>query len=309
MEKKILVAVDGSVHSRKAMEYIASMGSIVKRVQYVLFNVQPKISEFLTKDAKTDARAIATLKEVNKENQANSVQILEEAKAFMVKKGVDEKMVEILSTPHRRGTTKGILDNAKRAHCAAIVMGHRGVTRITESFVGSTTNSVLDFTKATPVWAVGGEVKSRKMMVAIDGSESSLRAVDHLSFMIGGNPELKITLLHVTPRLRDYCTIDFHADEEVLEEVIVQGDKNCVDSFYIHAKQRFRKAGIQENQVLIREVASNVSIGKTIATEAKKGKFGTIVIGRSGLNNSFFMGSVSRYVINQAPDCAVWLVP
>jgi nucleotide-binding universal stress UspA family protein len=82
-----------------------------------------------------------------------------------------------------------------------------------------------------------------------------------------------------------------------------------VDNFYIHAQKRFKASGINENQIIIREVKSTVNIGKTIVNEAGKGKFGIVVIGRKGLNESFFMGSVSRYVANRATNCAVWLVP
>ena len=54
---------------------------------------------------------------------------------------------------------------------------------------------------------------------------------------------------------------------------------------------------------------STLNIGKTIVDEAEKGDFGTVVIGRKGANNSFFTGSVSRHVLINASNCAVWLVP
>ena len=69
MEKMILIAVDDSFHSRKAMEYAAGMGSIVKNLKYTIINVQPKISEFLLEDAKMDSKARAALKEVTEKNQ------------------------------------------------------------------------------------------------------------------------------------------------------------------------------------------------------------------------------------------------
>jgi len=57
------------------------------------------------------------------------------------------------------------------------------------------------------------------------------------------------------------------------------------------------------------EVESKLSIGKAIVESARKEGCGTLVIGRRGANDSFFMGSVSRYVLTNASDCAVWLVP
>jgi len=168
---------------------------------------------------------------------------------------------------------------------------------------------VLEHTSVTPVWAVGGEAKPSKIMIAIDGSESSLRAVDHVSFMLGDNPDSMVTLLHITPRLRDYCTIEFDEEGDSIEDVITKGDQQCVDKFYIHAKNIFKEAGINESQIHIQEVKTTLNIGKTIVDEAIKGGFGTVAIGRKGMNNSFFMGSVSRRVLTSAKDCAVWLVP
>ena len=56
-------------------------------------------------------------------------------------------------------------------------------------------------------------------------------------------------------------------------------------------------------------IVTAVFIGKTIIKEAQKGKFGTVVMGRSGTNNSFFFGSVSRSVLEKGSAFATWLVP
>ncbi|MFC1867547.1 universal stress protein [Thermodesulfobacteriota bacterium] len=309
MEKRILIAVDGSIYSRKAVEYTVKMGSVIKGLNYTLLNIQPKISEFLIEDAMLDSKARSALKEVTAKNQQNALDLLDESKSIMIKLGIDEKSIETITQPVTRGTAKGILDYAKQSLCDAIVLGRRGISRLAEAFMGSVTNNVLEYTSVTPVWAIGGEVASSKMMLAIDGSESALRAVDHVSFVIGDNPDIEITLLHVTPRLRDYCTIEFDEEGDIIEEVITQGDQRCVESFYTHAQQKFKEAGLKESQIEIKEITSTINIGKTIVDEAKKGNFGTVIIGRRGINNSFFMGSASRYVLTNITDCAVWLVP
>jgi len=309
VEKKILIAVDGSIHSRKAIEYTVKMESIIKDVRYILLNIQPKISEFLVEDARMDSKARSALKDVIGKNQENSLALLNEAKASMTKLGIEENKIETVTQPVVMGTAKAILDYSKQALCDAIVVGRKGMSRIAESFIGSVSNGVLEHTSVTPVWAVGGDMASSKIMIAVDGSESALNAVDHVAFVLGGNPEIEITLLHVAPRLRDYCTIDFEEEGDPLREIIAQGDKRCIDTFYTHAEQRFKEAGLKENQLDIKQVKSTINIGKTIVTEAQKGNYGTVVVGRRGANNSFFMGSVSRYVLTNASDCAVWLVP
>lgn len=309
MEKKILIAVDGSIHSRKAIEYCIDTYSLLGGMHYILFNIQPKISEFLVEDAKMDSKAQDALQEVAEKNKENSMKILKESMETMVKRGIDEELIETVSQPVTIGTAKGILDYAKHALCDAIVIGRRGISRLTEAFTGSITNNVLEHTDITPVWAVGGDIKTQKIMVAVDGSESALKAVDHVAFMLEGNKKIPVTLLHVTPTLRDYCTIEFDEEGDMIEEVITSGDKRCVDSFYIRAKQKFKEAGLEDSQIDVIEVKSKLNIGKTIVDFAKKEGCGTLVIGRRGANKAFFMGRVSRYVLTNASACAVWLVP
>ena len=309
MKKMILIAVDGSFHSRKAMEYAAGMGSIVKNLEYTVINVQPKISEFLLDDAKMDPKARKALKEVTEKNQENSNNILDESKNIMIKLGIEESLIKTISQKQTMGTAKTILDYGRQSLCDAIVVGNRGMSKLAESFLGSIANTVLEHTNTTPVWAVGGDAKPAKIVVAIDGSESALHAVDHVSFMIGDNPDSEITLLHITPRLRDYCTIEFDEEGDEIMDVITSGDKQCVESFYVHANNRFKEAGLKESQIHIKEVESKLKIGSTIVEEVEKSGYSTVVVGRRGMNNSFFMGSVSRYILTNAKDCAVWLVP
>ncbi len=51
-----------------------------------------------------------------------------------------------------------------------------------------------------------------------------------------------------------------------------------------------------------------MDLGKAILDEAKKGKYGTVVIGRRGVDRAFFMGSVSRHVLDKISERAVWVV-
>ena len=76
MEKSILIAVDGSIHSRRAIEYTVKMSSFINDLKYYLLNIQPKISEFLIEDARSDAKARSALKDITVKNQENAKKIL-----------------------------------------------------------------------------------------------------------------------------------------------------------------------------------------------------------------------------------------
>jgi hypothetical protein len=73
--------------------------------------------------------------------------------------------------------------------------------------------------------------------------------------------------------------------------------------------KKFEDAGISKDQIRIETVQGNRRIGKAIMDFAQKGNYTTVVVGRRGVNKSFFMGSASRYMINKISNGALWVVP
>jgi len=308
MDKKILLVVDGSIHSTHAVEYAVRMSSVVQNLTYSLFYVQPTISQYLLDEAAISLKAKAELRKMIRKNEKLAHGILEKHKTRMTGMGVSEKRIETATRQKVMGISKDILDLAQEGLYDAILVGRRGLSRIEETFMGSTTTCLVEHSSVIPVWVVDGDVTSMEIMLAVDGSEPSLRAVDHLGFMVGENDAIKVTLFHVAPTLRDYCVIDFDEKESDAGEVIVQGAKQCIDHFYAQALHKFREAGLQESQIELKVVRCVMDVGKAISDEADRGDYGTVVIGRRGANQSFFIGSVSRYVLDKTSGRAVWVV-
>ncbi|MDX9785781.1 MAG: universal stress protein [Desulfobacterales bacterium] len=309
MKKNILVAVDASTQSKKAVKYALKMRSLIENLHFTLVNVQPAVSDFLVKDACLDSKAKAALEAFRAKNEKHSMTLLEKYKADMIAAGADNQSIELVSLPRTMGAAKDILTYARQQQQSAILLGRRGVSKLEELFAGSVTNAVLEHADVTPVWAIDGDVSSTKILVAVDGSQSALNAVDYVCQMMGDTPSVRFTLLHVTSSVKDFCAIDFQEDVGIVEEIIASGDQKCLSNFYSHAQQKFKAAGVAQDRISIEEVKSTGSISKTIVDEAKKGNFGIVVVGRTGAHDSFFVGSVSRYIVKNATNCAVWLVP
>ena len=308
MDKKILVVVDGSIHSTHAVAYVVRMSSVLLDVTYTLFYVQPTISQFLINEAKTDPKVQAELKRVIRKNAEFARDLLEKHKTRMVGMGIPEKRIETATQERMIGVCKDILDCAEQGLYDAIVVGRRGLSRIQQAFMGSTTAKLVEHSRVIPVWVVDGDVTSMKIMLAVDGSEASLRAVDHLCFMVDGNEKIKVTLFHVMPMLRDYCDINFEEKEADVRQIVARGAKRRIEHFYAHTRRRFREAGLQENQIELKVIKRAMDVGKTILNHARKGDYGTVVVGRRGANGAFYMGSVSRHVLNKVSGRAVWVV-
>jgi len=149
-----------------------------------------------------------------------------------------------------------------------------------------------------------------KFLVAVDGSEYSLRAIDHLAFALSDAVGISLTFLHVRPKLKDFCEVDFDATQtETLEDLILKGDKACIDNFYAVALKKLNQFDIGEDRIQTRTVTGLANIGAAILKEVQTGGYDTVVMGRSGINRSFFTGSVTNTVLNKISKGAVWMVP
>ncbi|WP_319521942.1 universal stress protein [uncultured Desulfosarcina sp.] len=310
MEKKVLVAVDDSRHSESAIRYAAGLHETVSPIKYVLFHVEPTISQYLLDEARTKPSARRELDRLMKKSHEAARALLEKDRSLMISLGVAEADVQSVSLPRKFGVAKDILEYGTALLYDAIIVGRRGISGLAETFVGSVSTNIVDNSQLLPIWLVDEKGPSRSVMAAVDGSASSLRAVDHLAFIFSGNPDVAISFFHIAPRLADFCPIDFSETEtSSLEAVIQEGDKACIDRFYAHALKKLKEAGIEESQVHIDSRQGGFKVGKAVLDAFRKGKFGTLVVGRRGMDKKFFTGSVSRYLVNRFSNGSLWVVP
>ncbi len=308
--KKILISVDDSQHSTNALKYTARVSEFVPDLNYVLFHVQPMISLFIQDEAKKNMKAKIELDKLLKKNDESARRLLGNLKNDMVRMGIGEDRVEIATRLRNVGLAKDILEYSQENQYDAIVIGRRGLSRLQGMFTGSASANIIEHSQVIPVWMVDGSVTGNKIMVAVDGSEASLRAIDHISFLLAGSNDVRLTLLHVVSKASDYCEVNFDEEPSAeLEEIISRQDKACFDQFYTRAVQKFKNSGISEDRLEPVTVKKGGNTGKIILENAEKGNFSTLVIGRKGIDRAFFMGSVSRTIISRASDRAVWLVP
>jgi len=310
MKKKIMLAVDKTRPSKNAIRYTVQMASNVNNLHFVLFHAQPGVSLFLQEEAQKSGKAKKQLDRVLQKNDSAAHKLLEGYKDEMVEMGIPSDRIECVTKKRNMGFAKDILEFGQEGQYDAIVVGRRGLSRLAELYAGSVTTNILEQSQVIPVWLIDGEAKPGEILLAIDGSDACMRAVDHVSFILSNNPEANLTLLHITGNAQKYSEIDFDDEPNPeLEEIIARGDTACISQFYPHAVKKFEDAGIAEDRVKLEIIKGKRRIGKAILDFAQKGKYSTVVVGRRGIDKAFFMGSASRYVINKVSDGALWIVP
>jgi nucleotide-binding universal stress UspA family protein len=93
------------------------------------------------------------------------------------------------------------------------------------------------------------------------------------------------------------------------EEYLMEAQDRMV-AVFAEAKNRLMKFGFESNQISDKMITGVASRAAAIVEEAKRGGYGSIVVGRRGLSNvpEFFIGRVSNKVIRLAKNHAVWVV-
>jgi nucleotide-binding universal stress UspA family protein len=156
-----------------------------------------------------------------------------------------------------------------------------------------------------------------KMLIAIDGSQCSMRAVVYAGRQFSGNRDLRITLLHVLPYPPAPFWDDGHilSDEEkaVRNKVIetwLTNQRAKLEPLFQEAVELLIGKGIGPEQIENKSISDSTDVAESILEEVIDGGYQTLVLGRCGQSASkrFLMGSVTTKIVNNGSGIAICIV-
>ena len=158
----------------------------------------------------------------------------------------------------------------------------------------------------------------KKILVAIDGSEGSLKAVDYVGRQFAGTADLQITLFHVSPGIPPELWDDGHilsegekADRKKVLDKWLSNQKLQLESIFQPAVETLTKRGIEAKQIETKSASDTVrNTPECILAEAKTGGYLTLVMGRCGLHRTrhALLGSTVSKIINVGAEIATCVV-
>ncbi len=293
-KKKVLVALDGSDYAMEAVRYLCRLPA-KRDMDVVLFSVFSAIPEAywdLKQDPKVAAR-VAGVRAWQAEKMREITDYMKAAAEKLNKAGFPAKNIKIKVQERKEGITRDILKEARK-HYTAVMVGRKGAGRAKKVLWGSVTQKLMEKLYFLPLIVVSKEKKSAKVLIALDTSEGSQRAVSFAASILAGSGA-EIELLHVI-RLKD--------NDEVAQAEI------AINKVFQDATKRFTEAGFPLGNITSRIITGVESRSEAIVKEAKAGRFGTIVVGRRGLSKvkEFSIGRVASRVAQLSTDAAVWVV-
>ncbi|MGZ6202753.1 MAG: universal stress protein [Thermodesulfobacteriota bacterium] len=158
----------------------------------------------------------------------------------------------------------------------------------------------------------------KKILVAIDGSEDALKAVDYVGQQFAGLSDLRIVLFHVSPGIPPELWDDGHiltekekADRKKVLDKWLSNQKLQLESIFQPAVETLTKRGIEAKQIETKSASESVrNTPECILAEAKTGGYLTLVMGRCGLHRTAhaLLGSTVSKIINHRAEIATCLV-
>ncbi len=148
---------------------------------------------------------------------------------------------------------------------------------------------------------------NRHIMISVDGSENSDRAVAYMVCMLGGVSGVQVTLLHIISIPPE----DYFTTTEEEKNWITLHERSAEAAINRHTEQLI-DGGIASAAILpVIKKGRFMSIAETILDELRKRSAGTLVVGRRGITKKeeFIYGSTSSKLLHaQKNSAAMWVV-
>jgi len=164
---------------------------------------------------------------------------------------------------------------------------------------------------------------AKNMLIAVDDSEASYRAVTYVGSIVGGREDCHVCLLHALPPLpRELLEFggSSNLEHEAQEEARIKAEQarwieavtQATEPIFTRAKRMLQEAHVPAHAVetQIVDTVNTQDLIQDILDTAQKGNFGTVVVGRESLHGfkALFTSHVGDALIRQAHGLTVWVV-
>jgi nucleotide-binding universal stress UspA family protein len=312
---KWLILVDGSERTIQTVNYVRAFMPVDENTRIVLFHVFSGMPEEYRelRQEPICAAVVDQLKHRETEESGNIRACLEQARNGLISGGFSERSIEIKIHRLEKGVARDIIAEAKTGY-TAVVMRRRGMGALKNIILGSVAVKLLQALTFIPILIVGQAPALKKILLAVDASPASMKAVEFVGSLLGSHG-YEVCIFHAIPGLGE---IHFDLSEACRSELTdVDMSDTCLEAFKLKVARLFHDvkgnlmtSGFEPEKISEKVISGVRSRSDAIVKEAEDGGFGTIVVGRRGLSKveAFFMGRVGHEVVYGGKQFTVWVV-
>lgn len=293
MNKHFLVTVSNDYEHLAGVEFLCSFFKPLSEHQITLLHI-------CRQDSKITNNVLMEMWEtpderVKGQRTVGAKRAMDKAIALLNKSRMSVGEMITKTYAERYGKIKDILNEGSEGLYDAIILGKRASYTLQWFFerpAEETAKAIIkDSSISTPIWVCPVPEEGRKnVLVCVDGSEGSLRAVDHVGYILSKQEQHNITLLYVEN------AAGLNADE-IFTRSITGLKEHSIDSARITT-----------------ETTWGVNVAGTIISFAEKGGFAAIAVGLLGVDKGIMKriklaGGTTVSLVERAEKISVWCCP
>jgi nucleotide-binding universal stress UspA family protein len=301
---KVLLPVDGSQNSLRAVKFAGALLKDIKTSNITLFYVIA--GGYLSEHMKNIDLRTELIKESEIFKRIKEKHIKEDIMPFLLDYEKILKISGFAGSIEKRieegDPGNKIIEIVKKENFQTVMLGRRGLSELKGFFLGSVSSKVLHGLINYNIYLVGEKVSETNpvsnILVPVDGSEYSMKAVEHavcIAKIIKGVD--KITLLRVINLSLYLERVKEGIDpEEETKEILNK------------AKIKFLKDGVSQDLI---ETKTSIGFPKEeIVKEIKEGNYNFVIMGRKGRSalEDLVLGGVSSAVINKCFEPTIAII-
>ncbi len=191
----------------------------------------------------------------------------------------------------KKGTARELIDEARDGMYDALLLGRRGFSWFEEVFENSVCHEMLWCDIDFPIWICKRPPDNPRhdVLLCMDGSDASLRMVDHAAYMLADEEKHTFTLFHVAEGFESARA------GRIFDEGLALLTEN----------------GVKDERIELKMVTSP-NVVKAIMKEASDGNYSAVGVGKHGAYSSnnmrgIFPSSVTVQLLRQLTDTALWI--
>lgn len=316
MEKKILLAVDGS---QKGSSALSIMGSILRGredLELVVFHCVQQLARLLPGELCLDVEESCRLAYSDQEKIGRAV--LEESRRLLIEAGVLESNIQTKLKIDSMDPAQDVLAQAEAEKIQTIALGRHGRSQLESLLLGSVSSRVAQYAQHRTVWIVDAPIHdSRKVLVAMEGVPDSRALTYYTSEFLAPMPDLQYTFLHLMPPVPPTFWDDGHilapSEQKDRQSRIERWRADWVqrvEKFMSEAVNALSIRGVPAKNVETRIMPTKEGIARDLLNEINDQQYQMVVMGKRSFHERkpFLMGSHANKILQNVKGAVLCLV-
>lgn len=293
MQKELLLAISDDRAASFNLRFLKEVFSQFCDLKLTLFYVSPSQPGWVMDKKNFKPRESGFDEKITHKRSKGEDALEDAARWIRDVAGCSGENVRTKVVHSKKGTVQELIDEAREGLYDALLIGRKTFTWFEDVFENSVSHEMILSNIDFPIWVCkrppDRPQPRHDVLLCMDGSDASLRMVDHAGYMLAQEERHTFTLFHVA------ADFETGRDRRIFDEGLALLSEH----------------GIADERIELKMVIGPNPVKATLK-EAAEGNYSAVGVGKRGADapcttKGFFPSSVTVQLLRQLEDAALWI--